>query len=211
MVKERLERIRERGYDFDILNLFVRAWEMYKLQPLLNASYTMLIISAALLFSIYFRDYAFLFTIFVSPPLLSGFYFVANKHSRGEPVVYPDFFKGFSLYMPIFSIWLIGQIIVSLGIIAFVIPGIYLAVAYNFAVLMAIFGGFDFWNALEESRKLITVRWWKIGLLMLILLALNFLGAILFFFGLVVTLPLSYYITYILFEDITEDAFVEEE
>ncbi|PRY85303.1 hypothetical protein [Mongoliibacter ruber] len=211
MSKEKLAIIRERGYDFDIQNLFERAWAMYKIQPLLNASFTMLIISANLLAALYFKDYAFLYSLFVAPHLFSGFYFVANKYSQGEHVVYPDFFKGFSFYMPIFSIWLIGQILTALGIFAFIIPGIYLAVAYNFAVLMAIFGGFDFWTALEESRKLITVRWWKMALLILILVILNIVGALFFLFGLVLTLPITYYAIYLLFEDLTEDVFVEEQ
>ncbi|EOZ95854.1 hypothetical protein A33Q_3216 [Indibacter alkaliphilus LW1] len=210
MSKEKLAVLRAKGYDFDIQNLFERAWGMYRIQPLLNASFTMLIISANLLAALYLKDYAFLYSLFLAPHLFSGFYFVANKFSQGQQVVYPDFFKGLSFYIPIFSVWLIGQMITALGFVALVIPGVYFLVAYNFAVLMVIFGGFDFWTALEESRKLITVRWGKFAVLVIILIVINILGALLFLFGLIVTLPISYYVTYILFEDLTEDVFAEE-
>jgi uncharacterized membrane protein len=105
---------------------------------------------------------------------------------------------------------LIGQILTALGVFAFIIPGIYLAVAYSFSVLMAIFGGFDFWTALEESRKLITVRWWKFLVFTLVLVLINLLGILTLGLSLLVSIPVSFYATYLLFEDITKDVFVEE-
>jgi uncharacterized membrane protein len=209
MSKEKLEQLRIKGYDFDVKDVFLRAWQMFLQQPVLSVFYTLLIISLQLMAAIYLGQFAFLFSLFMAPPLYSGFYLVANKISLGLPVIYPDFFKGFTFYFPVFSIWLIGQILVALGIFAFIIPGIYLAVAYNFSVLMAIFGGFDFWAAMEESRKLITVRWWKFFVFSLILLLINLVGILTFFAGLLVTIPITFYATYILFEDLTKDVFSE--
>jgi uncharacterized membrane protein len=209
MSKEKLEQLRIKGYDFDFKDIFQRAWQMFLKQPVLSVAYTMLIISLQLLASIYLEKFAFVFALFLAPPLYSGFYLVANRVSLGMPVIYPDFFKGFSFYMPVFSIWLIGQILVALGLLAFLVPGIYLAVGYSFAVLMALFGGFDFWTALEESRKLITVRWWKFFLFTLILIIINLLGIITLGLGLLVTVPITFYATYILFEDLTKEVFSE--
>lgn len=104
---------------------------------------------------------------------------------------------------------LIGQILTALGIFAFVIPGVYLAVAYSFSVLMSIFGGFDFWTALEESRKLITVRWWKFFRFSLVLLVINLIGLLPYGLLLPVSIPVTFYATYILFEDLTRDIFAE--
>ena len=209
MSKEKLEQLRVTGYDFDFKDIFQRAWQMFLKQPVLSVAYTMLIISLQLLASIYLEQFAFVFALFLAPPLYSGFYLVANRVSLGMPVIYPDFFKGFSFYMPVFSIWLIGQILVALGLFAFLVPGIYLAVGYSFAVLMALFGGFDFWTALEESRKLVTMRWWKFFVLTLILIIINLLGILTLGLGLLVTIPITFYATYILFEDLTKDIFSE--
>lgn len=201
--------LREAGYDFDIKEIFIRAWQMYLKQPLQSSAFVMFIFSLQLLAYLYLKDFAVLQGIFLAPPLYSGFYLVANKISLKQQVVYPDFFKGFNFYIPVFSIWLIGQILTALGLVLFIVPGIYLAVAYSFSVLMAIFGGFDFWTALEESRKLITVHWLKFFLFTLVIIVINVLGLLTFGLGLLVSVPLTFYATYIVFEDLTKDIFAE--
>lgn len=209
MSKEKLALLRENGYDFDIQEIFTRAWQMYLKEPLQSSAFVMFLFSLQLLAFLYLKDFAVLQGVFLAPPLYSGFYLVANKISLKQQVVYPDFFKGFNFYIPIFSIWLIGQILTAFGLVLFVIPGVYLAVAYSFSVLMAIFGGFDFWTAMEESRKLITVRWLKFFLFTLVIIVINVLGALTFGLGLLVSVPVSFYATYILFEDLTKDIFAE--
>ncbi|MFD2203618.1 hypothetical protein [Shivajiella indica] len=210
MSQLKLESIRAKGYDFDIQNILERAWKMFLHQPLLSMAYSMLIFSIQLLSVLYLGDMAFLFALFLAPPFYSGFYLAANKISRGETLVYPDFFKGFNYYWSVFAIWLIGQIITAIGIFAFILPGIYLVVAYSFSVLMAIFGGFDFWTALEESRKLITVRWWKFLVFTLLLVIINLLGILTLGLGLLISVPITFYATYLVFEDITKEVFEEE-
>lgn len=211
MIKERLEALRLNGYNFDIQDVMIRSWQMFMKQPLLSTAFTMLIFSIQLLLVIYLPDYAMIHALFLAPPLYTGFYLVANKISQDESVVYPDFFKGFSFYILVFSIWLIGQILTALGLVILIVPGIYLAVCYSFSVLMGIFGGFDFWNALEESRKLISVRWWKFFVFNLILVSINLLAFLTFGLTLLVSIPITFYATYILFEDLTKDIFLEEE
>lgn len=82
-------------------------------------------------------------------------------------------------------------------------------VGYMFSVLMTLFGGFDFWSALESSRKIIHVRWWKFFLLAILLVVVNIIGALLFMVGLMVTLPLTFYVIYCLFEEVTQKIWVE--
>lgn len=209
MSKDKLAGLRAKGYDFDINSILERGFRMFLVQPLLSIAYTLLIITIQFMFAMYLPEWTFLYALLLAPPLFTGFYFVANKISQNQAVVYPDFFKGFSVAWAVITIWLIGQLITALGIFAFVIPGIYLAVAYSFSVLMAIFGGFDFWTALEESRKLITVKWWKFFLFSLVLLLFNVIGVLTLFIGLTVSLPVTFYATYILFEDLTRDIFAE--
>ena len=146
--------------------------------------------------------------VFLAGPLYAGFFLVANKISRNVEVTYPDFFMGFQYYMPVMLVWVIGQVIAGLGLLL-VLPGIYLMVGYMFAVLISIFGGFDFWNSLEYSRKLIHIRWWKFFLLALCLVILNIIGAMLLIVGLIVTIPLTFYVIYCLFEEVTQETLVE--
>ena len=209
MSKEKLDVLIAKGYDFDIKEAFEKAWQLFLAQPVLSISYTLLILSIQLLFVVYLKDFTLLYSVLLAPPFFSGFYLAANKINQNQAIIYPDFFGGFMFFLPVVSIWLIGQILTFFGIVLLVIPGIYLMVAYSFAVLMAIFGGFDFWNALEASRRLITVKWWKFFLLTLILIVMNLLGLLLFGMGLLVTVPMTFYVTYVIFEDLTKDVFSE--
>jgi membrane-bound metal-dependent hydrolase YbcI (DUF457 family) len=53
------------------------------------------------------------------------------------------------------------------------------------------------------------VRWWKFFVFTLILIIINLLGIITLGLGLLVTVPITFYATYILFEDLTKDIFSE--
>ncbi len=145
------------------------------------------------------------------PPLYAGFYLVANKLSRGEEVIYPDFFAGFRFWIPAAVVSLLSQTLIALGLIALIIPGIYLAVSYLFAIPMGIFGGLDPWAAMEWSRKLITRNWWRLFGLLLILVVLNLLGLVLAGIGLLLTIPLTFLVLYVVFEELTREVFSEED
>ena len=207
MYQEKLASIREIGYDFDVVNILGRAWVMYKKQAINSAAFTMLIISLMLLTMQYLPQAQLAVSVLLLPALFTGFYIVANKLNNDQPVHYGHFYGGFSFYIHVVAIWMIGQLLTGIGLLLLVVPGVYLMVSYNFSVLMSIFGGMNFWQALEESRKLITVRWFKFFILTLVFIGINILGALLYFLGLMITIPITFYATYILFEDITKDAF----
>lgn len=210
MNKNKFDQLLERGYDFDIQQSFQNGLQIFKKAPLFSISYTMLILSLQFLFVIYIPDFLFVFSIFLAGPLFAGFYLVANKISRNEEVVYPDFFKGFHYYIPVILVWIVGQLFTVVGILFLVIPGIYLMIGYMFSLLMAIFGGLDFWNALEYSRKLVHLKWWKFFLFGIVVAIINILGALVFVVGLVFTIPLTYYTIYHIFEEITQEAIGED-
>jgi uncharacterized membrane protein len=210
MSQVKLSILRERGFDFDLQLVFLQGWQMFLKQPLNSMAFTMLIFSLQLVFYFYAQPFAFVYSVLFAPPLFTGYYLIANRISVGLPIVYPDFFGGFKFMTPVVLIWLVGQLLTGLGLVLLIIPGIYLMVGYSFSVLMAVFGGFDFWTAMEESRKLITVRWWKFFVFTLILISLNLVGAILYGLGLLVTIPVSFYATYVLFEHLTKEALAED-
>ena len=210
MKNSKLDELIVRGYEIDIEKAFRDGWGIFKAKPLFTMGYAAFILMLQVAFALYLTDFSFVFTVFLAGPLYAGFFLVANKISRGEEVLYPDFFGGFQYYMPVVSVWLIGQLLAGFGILFLVLPGIYLMVGYMFAVLMALFGGFDFWNALEYSRKVIHIRRWRFFYLMLLLLVLNIIGALLLMVGLMVTLPLTFYVIYCAFEDVTQEALMDE-
>ncbi|MBC6366776.1 hypothetical protein [Algoriphagus sp. AK58] len=211
MEEARLNRLLTVPVDFDIKESFAKAWELFKAQALLHIIYMMLILSIQGIVVIYIQEYMILYSALLAPPLYSGFFLVANKISRGESVMYPDFFGGFRFWMPLVAISLLSQVLVALGLFALIIPGVYLAVGYLFSMLMGIFGGLDVWSAMEWSRKLITRNWWQFFALLMILIAMNVIGLLLAGIGLLVTFPMTFLVLYVIFEQLTQDVFSEEE
>lgn len=210
MNSERFERLLESDWQLDLQGVFIKAWELFKSQVLLFVTFTLLIISTAMLFVVYLQAYTILFSALLAPPLYAGFYLVANRISRGESVIYPDFFAGFQYWLITVGISLISQVLIGLGLFAFVIPGIYLLVGYMLAVPMGIFGGLEVWSAMEMSRKLVTRFWWKFFVLLLLLILYNGLGALLLGVGILITFPMTFLVIYVIFEELTSEVFSEE-
>lgn len=207
----KVDRLLTVPVEVDIKFSFVRAWELYKLHPFFFSLYMLLIVSIQGMVVIYLQAYMIVYSALLAPPLYAGFYLVANKLSRGEEVTYPDFFAGFRFWIPAAVVSLLSQTLIALGLIALIIPGIYLAVSYLFAIPMGIFGGLDPWAAMEWSRKLITRNWWRFFGLLLILLVLNLLGLVLAGIGLILTIPLTFLVLYVVFEELTREVFSEED
>jgi hypothetical protein len=181
------------------------------MHPFFFSMYMLLILSIQGMVVVYAQTYMIVYSTLLAPPFYAGFYLVANKMSRGEEVVYTDFFAGFRFWISSVIISLLSQVLIALGLIALILPGIYLGVGYLFAIQMGIFGGMDPWSAMEWSRKLITRNWWQFLVLVLIFIVLNAAGILLAGIGLVVTLPLTFLVLYVLFEDLTREVFSEEE
>jgi hypothetical protein len=210
MNKEKLKQLTLQKHDFDIADILKKSWEMFKAYPGFSMGYGLFILSVQFLFLMYIPDFILVFTLFLAGPLFGGFFLVANKISQGEKLEYPDYFKGFQYYIPLVLVWLVGQVLVTIGLIAFIIPGIYLMVSYMFSMLAVLFFGLDFWSSLEFSRKLVHRNWLKFFLFGLSLAFLNLAGALLFMVGLAVTLPITYFAIYIVFESISKGVLQEE-
>lgn len=92
--------------------------------------------------------------------------------------------------------FVLGQLLVGLivivGLILLVIPGIYFAVKYCLVPYLLIDREASVSEALKLSDKYTAGHRWQIVILVLLLFGLNFLGALALMVGLVVTIPLSY-------------------
>ena len=137
-----------------------------------------------------------------SGPLAAGFFMVAHRIVRGKYVQIDHFFDGFRFFIPLFLLVIVSVILVFLGTLVLIIPGIYLSVGYTFAIFFVIFGKSDFWDAMELSRKLVSREWFAIFGLTLVLGLLNLLGALAFGVGLLFSIPITYCALYAAFDDI---------
>lgn len=142
------------------------------------------------------------FGILISQSLSAGFLLVALYLSTGKQVFFEDFFDGFKHFAGLLLFTLVSYLIIFVGFILLVIPGIYFAVSYVFAPFFIIFSKMDFWLAMETSRKLVTKEWFSIFGFLFVLVCINILGAIPLGIGLLFTVPFSYFAIYAAFDDI---------
>ncbi|REG78479.1 hypothetical protein [Algoriphagus antarcticus] len=202
----KIQSIIDSGVDFDIKEILTKAWEMFKSQAVFHVGYMVLIAAIQAGFALYLKDFTFLYSIFLAPPLICGFYLIANRQSQKEYLDFQNYFDGFKYWWNLVTTNLISSIVIVFGIICFVAPGIYLLIGYMFCLLFVIFGGFDFWTSMELSRRLVHTNWLKFFLFGLALLALNIVGFLCLVVGLFITVPMTYLSVYILFEELTIDA-----
>lgn len=100
-------------------------------------------------------------------------------------------FDGFKLFGPLLGLYLLVVILTMLGFLLLIIPGIYLSVAYMFALLVRYDKGIPVWDAMEASRKAITHNWFSFFGLVLVLGLINMLGLVLMI-GWIWTLPATF-------------------
>lgn len=211
MTPSQIQKLFQQYPEFNIQESIQKGWEYFKAHALHSIAFTLLICTIQAMSTLYLKDYSLFVSILISPPLTAGFFLVANRISRGEEVRYGNFFDGFAYWGILIVTSLVSGILTFFGVLALILPGIYLAVAFMFAVPFALYSGTDFWTSLELSRKLITMNWWKFFGFVLVLLVLNIVGILFFFVGILVTIPVSYYAIYAVFEELTRDALAEPE
>lgn len=196
-VKNRAEELITRGYETDAGKYISKGYSIFEKDMGKFIGYT------ALYFLITsFAGFIPFAPIFLTGPLTAGFFIVARKINKNQPYDFGDFWKGFDFFVPLMLFTLISTLLGILAFFALIIPGIYLYVGWIFAVPFIIFGNMEFWDAMELSRKLVTKKWWNIFGFLLLLLLINMAGAIVFFVGLLFTVPITFCAIYAAFEDI---------
>ncbi len=142
-------------------------------------------------------------------PLYYSYFIVAHKIHRGEKPVFSDFFSfffSFDKYIVALALAIFSGILIALGTIVFILPGIYLMVGYIFATNLLLFGGFGIWESLEMSRKLVAKNWWLVfGFCLLLLLVLN-AGFLCLIVGIFAAVPIVYCAIYAAFADLMQQA-----
>lgn len=205
-----------RNYEVRIGDYFSRGWEIFKTYAWGFVLFTLIFGAIGIAFGAIGSgdgDVSIGSLIFniISPVLGAGFYIVSFQIARNRPKNFSDFFNGFKKFLPLFLTSLVSGILIALGLVALILPGIYLAVSYMFAPLFVIDKNMEFWSAMETSRKLITKRWWSFFGLAIALGILVLAGFILLGVGALVTIPLATCVLAAAYEDIVGLNSVAEE
>lgn len=127
----------------------------------------------------------------VTYPLYAGMTMLGIKRSVGAATNAFMIFDYYSKIITIFVLYLVMMILIMIGFVLLIIPGIYLAVAYSLAIPLLVEKNMGIWEALEASRKTINKCWFKVFGLYLAVVVLLLLAAIPLGIGLIWAVPLA--------------------
>ena len=92
-------------------------------------------------------------------PLTTGLLMMVIKLKAGVEATPKEVFNYFD-HTPQLIIWaMLQSLITNIGLILLILPGVYLAVAYQLSLPVMIEKKLNPWRALEASRKAITTQW----------------------------------------------------
>ena len=111
---------------------------------------------------------------------------------RGESLAFSDLFSKVTEVPNLIGLQIFGTLAVLLGSLAFVIPGVYLGVAYVFAGMALVDKPQSFVDALTLSRRLVTPHWFDITIFLLVVIGIILLGYLAILIGGFVSVPVGF-------------------
>ena len=207
----------QRDYELDLGDCISRGWELVKnnFWPVVGTTTLVLIAIFVInqIFGLFTRSaindmivqhqlsprgiFIVVLVMIISAPVYTiftaGLFKYYLKLIRGENAAIGDAFSGFGPHLGQLVLLSLAQIVlIFVGYILCVVPGIYLAVAWYFAVPLVIDKGLGFWEAMELSRKMVNKHWFLVFAFLLVYGLLSMAGLIACFIGIFVTLPIGF-------------------
>ncbi|RLA68599.1 MAG: hypothetical protein DRG24_10015 [Epsilonproteobacteria bacterium] len=208
-----LERARNGEYDFRIAEVLSEAWVRTSGAKLtfLAAMFIFIVIAGTLtvvvssLFDaqsyydaeLYLKGFlsdraVSLLTLPVTLPLIVAIVMMGIKRAHDIEITIPSIFDYYVLVWPLVFASIAMNVMIMIGFILLVLPGIYLATAYMFTLPLIVDKNLTLWDAMESSRKAVTAHWFKLfGFNMLMALIIT-LSALPLGIGLFWTVPLAF-------------------
>jgi hypothetical protein len=124
-------------------------------------------------------------------PLAAGLFMLGVKRAVGEPITAFSILGYYNKVVPIFVTMLLQTLLILVGFVLLILPGIYLSIAYYLALPLVVDKNLGPWEALEASRKAIGKRWFGVFGLMIVVGLINVATVFTLGIGLIWTIPLS--------------------
>jgi uncharacterized membrane protein len=128
----------------------------------------------------------------LSALLTGGIYTILLKLVRGQPTGIGDLFAGFGgSAAQLVLAGIIVHLLVGLGLLLCIVPGIYLSTAWIFTVPLIVDRQLDFWSAMEVSRKGVNPHWWSVFCLLIVVALISIVGFLACCIGFLAALPIG--------------------
>lgn len=123
-------------------------------------------------------------------PFIAGINMVGIRQAAGQPVRFAEVFSHFGRTLPLLGAAILMGILVNLGYMLFILPGIYLTVALMLTVPLIVERKLSAWEAMMTSCKAINKHWFKVFFLYFLLGIILVISMIPLCIGLIWTLPM---------------------
>lgn len=135
--------------------------------------------------------------------LLGGLDYMILRRIRGESVQIGDVFAGFNrAFLDLTMAGLVKWLLTTIGLVLCILPGIYLAVGYLFALPLVIDKKMEFWTAMEVSRRVVHEHWWATFGLAIVLILIALAGFLVCGVGAVISVPVASTALMYVYEDL---------
>ena len=143
--------------------------------------------------------------------MTGGIMLIGVRHVLEQRVTWKMVFAGFSRAFSITMALILQTILITIGFLLLVLPGIYLSVGYSLALPLILDKGMGPWEALEASRKAIHKKWWTVFGLWLVMVLISIVSMIPFGIGLIWIIPMFFVLTGVLYVRLFGSDVFEEE
>lgn len=123
-------------------------------------------------------------------PMGVGLGLMGIRRAAQRDVPIATLFEPYNKSLQLMAMLILMILLTFAGYALFILPGIYLSVAYAFAPYLITEKGMGVWESLETSRKAITKFWWRYFGLILVSIPMIIIGSVPLFVGLLWALPI---------------------
>jgi len=126
----------------------------------------------------------------ISIVFTAGLLYMGVRKAAGDIISWKMVFTGFSFTGQIILATVLQAILVGLGFLLLVLPGIYLTIGYGLTLPLILDRKMSAWEAMETSRKAIHMVWWKVAGVLFLMGFIYAVSAIPLGIGLIWTVPM---------------------
>lgn len=134
---------------------------------------------------------------------VAGLMYIAVRRVAGKRYSWKMIFSGFGRLGQIIVASVLMSLLIVLGFLLLILPGIYLTIGYSLTLPLILDKGLGPWAAMEASRRVIHQKWWQVFGLYVVMYVIYFISCIPLGLGMIWTIPMFFSLTGVLYHVLT--------
>jgi len=191
--------------NLEVGHIFSRSWEVFKA----NMGLVFGVLAVQILVTMISAIIPIIGPLLIGGPLGAGVYFVLVRLVRDEEVVVRDMFDGFKEFGRTLGVYWLYSIVVMVGMILFVVPGLILAIGLMPAMYLVLDSNYGVGDTLQESWEMTKGHKWSLFVLSLAIMGIIILGVLAFLVGAIFAIAFAYVVMAAAYDELSQAQPVE--